>query len=398
VPPSPGAFDCPKCESFNLMTHPPTATARPSDRSNTFVPKSFNRKVKFASADGFQQAIKARVDRYFRYTRQSPRDCATMYLKTATILLWFFASWALLVFAVSNVWLAVALAISVGFAIAAVGFNIQHDGGHRAYSRHNWLNRIMGATLDLIGGSSYVWDHKHNTVHHTYANITGHDDDIEVGILARLSPHQPRYKFHRVQHWYLWVLYGLLPLKWQIWDDFYHVARGKIGNHPFQRPKGKELAIFIGGKIAFFSLAIGIPLLFHPFWIVFAFYALSQLVNGVLISIVFQLAHVVEDAQFPMPDPNTNKMDTHWAVHQVLTTVDFSRKNRLVSWFMGGLNFQIEHHLFPRICHIHYRKLSRLVEKTCKDFGIQYNAHRSFVAGVASHYRWLRQMGRPVGA
>jgi linoleoyl-CoA desaturase len=355
------------------------------------------RKLKFASADGFQQAIKARVDRYFRYTRQSPRDCAAMYLKTATILLWFFASYALLVFAVSNVWLASALAVSIGFAIAAIGFNIQHDGGHRAYSRHNWLNRAAATTMDLIGGSSYVWDHKHNTVHHTYANITGHDDDIEVGILARLSPHQPRYKLHRIQHWYLWVLYGLLPVKWQIWDDFYHIARGKIGAHPFQRPKGKELAIFIGGKIAFFSLAFFIPLLAgHSFATVFFFYALSQLVNGVLISIVFQLAHVVEDAQFPMPDPETNKMATHWAVHQVLTTVDFSRKNRLVSWFMGGLNFQIEHHLFPRVCHVHYRKLSRVVEKTCKDFGIQYNAHKSFLAGVASHYRWLRQMGQPV--
>ncbi len=352
-------------------------------------------KLKFSGADAFQKALKARVDRYFRFTKRSPRDCPQMYLKTAVVLLWFLASYAVLVFAPLTWWMSLPIAASLGLSIASIGFNIQHDGGHRAYSDRPWVNRLMGMTLDLIGGSSYVWDHKHNTVHHTYANITGHDDDIEVGFLARMSPHQKRLKFHRFQHWYLWALYGFLPVKWQLFDDFYNIARGKIGNHRFARPRGKDLAIFVAGKLTFYSLAFVIPALFHPLWMVIAFYALANWINGILLATVFQLAHVVEEAEFPMPEESTGKMPTHWAVHQVQTTVDFARKNRVLSWFLGGLNFQVEHHLFPRICHVHYPKLSRMVERGCKRFGVQYNAHKSFLAGVASHFRWLRQMGQP---
>jgi linoleoyl-CoA desaturase len=352
-------------------------------------------KLKFSGTDAFQKALKARVDRYFRMTKRSPRDAWQMYLKTAIILSWFALSYALLVFWAPTWWIALPIAASLGLSIAAIGFNIQHDGGHRAYSNRPWVNKMMGCSLDLIGGSSYVWDHKHNTVHHTYANITGHDDDIEVGVLGRLSPHQKRLKFHRFQHWYLWVLYGLLPVKWQLFDDYFNIARGKIGNYKFARPTGWNLAIFIGGKLTFMSLAFVIPALFHPLWVVILFYLFANWVNGILLAIVFQLAHVVEEADFPMPDAETHKMETHWAVHQVQTTVDFARGNRFLSWYLGGLNFQVEHHLFPRICHVHYPQVSRIVEKVCKEFGVQYNSHRSFFAGVASHFRWLRQMGQP---
>jgi len=351
-------------------------------------------KLKFAGSDAFHKAVKERIDRYFRMTKRSPRDVPQMYLKTAVILLWFFAAYAVLVFAPLKWWMAVPVATLLGLSMAAIGFNIQHDGGHKAYSKRHWVNRLAAMTLDLLGGSSYVWDHKHNTVHHTYANITGHDDDIEVGFLGRLSPHQPRLRFHRFQHWYLWLLYGLLPVKWQLFDDYYNIARAKIGNYGFARPKGRDLAIFIAGKIMFLSMAFVIPSLFHPFWMVAAFYLFANWVNGILLAIVFQLAHVVEEAEFPMPDEHS-KMQSHWAVHQIQTTVDFARKNRMLSWFLGGLNFQIEHHLFPRICHIHYPKVSRIVENVCKEFGIQYNAHKSFFAGVASHYRWIRTMGQP---
>jgi linoleoyl-CoA desaturase len=368
------------------MTAPAAAAAA--------VTKAPVAKVKFSGTDAFYKTLKARIDRYFRLTRQSPRDRPQMYAKTVIVLTWFFASWAVLVFAPLTWWLAIPVAALLGLSMAAIGFNIQHDGGHKAYSDKTWVNRLAAMTLDLLGGSSYVWDHKHNTVHHTYANITGHDDDIEVGFLARMSPHQKRLKFHRYQHWYLWLLYGLLPIKWQLFDDYYNIAKGKIGNYGFARPKGKDLAIFIAGKITFMSMAFVIPALFHPLWMVIAFYVFANWVNGILLAIVFQLAHVVEEAEFPMPDEHS-KMATHWAVHQVMTTVDFARNNRFLSWYLGGLNFQVEHHLFPRICHVHYPKISRIVENVCSEFGVQYNAHKSFFAGVASHFRWIRQMGQP---
>jgi len=352
--------------------------------------------VKFSGSDNFQKTLKARVERYFQFTGRSQRDCWQMYLKTAIIFCWFIASYVLLVFAANAWWQSVPLAISLGLSMAAIGFNVQHDGNHKAYSRHSWINRIMAMSLDLLGGSSYTWNHKHNTIHHTYANIADQDDDINVGFFGRLAPTQRRLGIHRMQHYYLWLLYGLLPMKWHFLDDFYDVARGKIGTHRFARPKGWSLANFIGGKVLFFSLAFVLPALFHPIWMVVVFYLLAFWVNGILISVVFQLAHVVEEAEFPLPDELTGKMPTHWAVHQVQTTVDFARNNWLLTWFLGGLNFQIEHHLFPKISHIHYPRISRLVEQACADFGLRYNTHRNFFAGVASHFRWLQRMGQPV--
>ena len=193
-------------------------------------------------------------------------------------------------------------------------------------------------------------------------------------------------------------MYGFLPLKWQVYDDFHDWAAGQIGGRQFARPEGWDLAVFLGGKTLFFSLALAVPLLMHPLWAVLLFYLTASLVQGVALSVVFQLAHCVEEAAFPLPQQDTGRMETGWAVHQVETTVDFARRNRLLSWFIGGLNFQIEHHLFPRICHVHYPALAPLVEETCREFGLKYAAHETFRAGVVSHFRWLRRMGRPSAA
>jgi linoleoyl-CoA desaturase len=190
------------------------------------------------------------------------------------------------------------------------------------------------------------------------------------------------------------VLYGFLAIKWHFVDDFYHVTTGHIGGHKIPRPKGKDLLIFVGGKVAFFSLAFAIPMLLHPWWAVLSVYAVGAFVSGVVLSIVFQLAHCVLEADFPEPPVNGERLPTEWAVHQVQTTVNFARRNRFLSWFLGGLNYQIEHHLFSRICHIHYPDLSKVVEETCREFGVRYAAHRSFWSAVASHYRWLVLMGR----
>ncbi len=316
-----------------------------------------------------------------------------MYVKSAVILANCFALYVLLVFIVHAWWLALPLAVLLGLALATAAFNIQHDGGHGAYSDRRWINKLASLTLDLLGGSSYVWARKHNSIHHSYTNVSGHDDDINVGVLGRLSPHQRRLMMHRIQHFYLWVLYGFLPVKWHIYDDFHNVLTGRIGGHRFPRPKGWELVTFVGGKAIFFTLAIGLPLLLHPWWFVLAVYGMVSFIQGVALSVVFQMAHCVEGADFPMPREGTGQMENSWAAHQVETTVDFARDNRLLSWFIGGLNFQIEHHLFPQICHVHYAALAKLVERVCEEFKVKYSAHETFVAGVASHFLWLRRMG-----
>jgi linoleoyl-CoA desaturase len=220
-----------------------------------------------------------------------------------------------------------------------------------------------------------------------------------MGFLGRLAPQQRRLGFHRYQGIYLWFLYGFISIKWHLIDDFYQVGRGRIGEHKIPRPKGKDLAVFIAGKVVFFSMAFGIPMLLHPWYDVLMIYGLAAFVSGVVLSVVFQLAHCVGEAEFPSPvyvEGVGERMQTDWAIHQVQTTVDFARGNRLLCWFVGGLNFQIEHHLFHKICHIHYPALSKLVEETCHEFGVRYAAQKTFVSAVASHFHWLVEMGKPV--
>jgi len=318
-----------------------------------------------------------------------------MYIKSAVLVLFFTTCYALLVFAARTWWQAVPLAILLGLCTAAIGFNIQHDGGHHAYSNRAWVNKAMATVLDVIGGSSYIWHQKHAVFHHTYVNITGHDSDIDVGIFGRLTPHQKRLAFHRWQHVYLWALYGLLVIKWQLFDDFRDVITGRVGAHRIRRPRGQDLAVFLGGKAIFFALAFGIPMLVHPFTVVLLLYVAAALVVGIVMSVVFQLAHCVEQAEFPLPNGDTGQIENAWAIHQAETTVDFARSSPVVAWLLGGLNFQIEHHLLPRICHVNFPAISKIVEKTCHDFGVRYTEHRSVWAGIASHYRWLRRMGMP---
>jgi linoleoyl-CoA desaturase len=346
----------------------------------------------------FQLALRRRVSEYFRTTGRRQRDCWQMYVKTSILIAGFAVSYALLVF-VAETWAhGVLLAILLGLFAAGIGLNVQHDGGHRAYSRHAWVNRLMAMTLELIGGSSYLWRWKHSVFHHTYVNIAGHDTDIDFGGLARLAPHQKRLAFHRWQHLYLWPLYGLLTIKWQCVDDFRKLLRGRIKRHRVPRPTGWELVIFVAGKAVFFALAFVIPLQLHSLTVVLCQYAVSGVVMGFLLSVVFQVAHCVEEAEFPAPRAGTGRLDHAWAVHQAQTSVDFCRRSRLVSWLLGGLNFQIEHHLFPRVSHVHYPAISSLVEQTCREFGIRYTVHPSFWAGIASHFRWLRRMGGPTAA
>jgi len=350
-------------------------------------------RLTFSRENAFHKELKRRVDDYFRNSDRSARDCPAMYLKTAIILSAFSGFYSLLVFVAGSWWQALPLAVLLAMSMAAIGFNIEHDGSHHSYSNHAWINRLAAMTMDLIGASSYVWHWKHVVVHHTYVNITGHDADIDIAFFGRLTPHQTRFKLHRWQHFYLWPLYGLNVIKWHLYDDFRDVISGRIGHTRMPRPKRWELLRFIGGKALFLILAFGLPLLMHRLWIVVLLYVLTVSLAGVVVSVVFQLAHCVEEAEFPLPQDSSGSMENAWAVHQVETSVDFARRNRVESWLLGGLNFQIEHHLFPRVCHINYPAISNLVEQTCREFGVRYGEHSSFRAGLLSHFRWLRRMG-----
>ncbi len=352
--------------------------------------------LKFSGDNAFHRELRRRVDAQFTRMGCSQRDSARMYLKTAIILGVFALTYVALVFFATSGWQALPLSIALGVATAGIGFNIMHDGGHQAYSKRRWINRLMAMTLDMVGGSSYIWQWQHGRFHHTWVNVAGHDSDIDLGALARLSPRQPRRPWHRWQHIYLWLLYGVTAIRWHLYGDFRDIVTGTIGERPFARPRGWELMAFVLGKLMFFTLAFGLPFVFHSVGAVVLFYTVTAAVAGVLLALVFQMAHLVEEAAFPVPREDSMQIDTPWAIHQLETTVDFARDNRTLGWLIGGMNFQVEHHLFPRISHVHYPAVSRVVKDTCREFGVPYLEHRTFAAAVASHYRLLRQLGKPV--
>ncbi len=351
--------------------------------------------VRFTNSGPFYVELKRRVRDYFDRTHGSPRDDPRLYLKTGVLLTWLGGSYALLLFAAAAWWQAAFLAVSAGFAVASIAFNIQHDANHGAYSRSRVANRALGAVMDLLGGSSYVWRWKHNVFHHTYPNIPGLDADIDQAPFSRLAPAQPRRPVHRYQHLYLWPLYGLLAFKWHFVDDFRDLATGHIGGQKFRRPGPWGLLWFLCGKAFFFTGAIVVPAMLHPLWAVLLLYGVAFYVASFVLAVTFQLSHCVCEADFLPTGEGARRKEIDWAVHQVQSTVDFARESRFLSWYLGGLNFQIEHHLFPRVCHVHYPALSRIVEATCREFGVRYRTNPTLRAALASHVRWLRQLGRP---
>jgi linoleoyl-CoA desaturase len=294
------------------------------------------KRLKFSDERKFQIALRSRVEEFFRTSSRKQRDNWQMYLKTIIILGLFSASYMLLVFVSKNIWIGMGLAIVLGFSMAGIGFDIQHDAGHGAFSNRPWINKAMAFSLDIIGGTSYIWHFKHAVIHHTYVNITGWDTDINLGSLARVTPYQRRLPFHRWQHLYLWPLYGFLAMKWQFFDDFQYIVTGKLGSHHIIRPKGFKLVAFITGKLVFFSWAILVPLIFHHFLVVLFFYAITVLILGTTLSVVFLLPHEVGQAQFPLPKKDSLTMESSWAEHQARVTLDYAQTTLRLPGFSAG--------------------------------------------------------------
>jgi linoleoyl-CoA desaturase len=340
----------------------------------------------FPPHSGFYAALRAAVARETASIERR-RDATSAYAKIALIGLCTIVCYA------AYLWLTGAvvmiLAAPLGLLLALIGFNVQHDGGHESLSRSRVVNRCAAFSLDLLGGSSYVWRWKHNFYHHSYTNIGGVDSDIEIAPVGQLATFHPRRRVHRYQHIYLWLLYGILPLKWHFVDDFRDVLRGQIGDMPMPRPRGIDLLLFLIGKAMFFATALVIPSLVQGVTLALTFYLVMSLVLGLALSIVFQLAHCVEGAAFC-----AGEAADEWARHQIATTIDFAPRSRFLGWAIGGLNFQIEHHLFPRLSHIHYVRIAPVVQRVCAEHGVAYRVHETFVAALRSHYRLLRENAR----
>ncbi|MFN5479589.1 MAG: fatty acid desaturase family protein [Chitinophagaceae bacterium] len=342
----------------------------------------------------FFNTLKAEVDAYFEKNGIKKTGNWRLYLKTAILLPSAVGLYLLLMF-VEMPWLLTAsLWIVFGFNMAAIGFNIMHDACHGSFSTRGWVNEVFGLTNNFLGGNAFLWKLKHNIIHHTYTNVDGVDDDINNMPFLRQCSSQPLKPVHRFQAIYMFFLYGFTSL-FMFFMDYIKYFSKKVYTTPLKPMDLKEHVLFWLGKLFFIAFYIVMPIILvgWKWWLIG--FVLSQFTLGLTLAIVFQLAHVVEHAEFEVAGTDPVKIENEWAIHQVKTTANFAFSNRFITWFVGGLNYQIEHHLFPRISHIHYPALSKIVSDTCSKFGIQYLYFHSTRAARASHGRFMHHMGRP---
>jgi linoleoyl-CoA desaturase len=342
----------------------------------------------------FFDELRARTDKYFKDKKINPTGNYKLYAKTVVLVSVALIIYSLLVFGNLPIWASLLLCAALGCSFASIGFNVMHDGAHGSYSTNKHVNNIMSYSLNLMGGSSYMWKVKHNVVHHTYTNIQGVDDDIAVGPLLRINEQQPRYWIHKFQHVYWVFLYGVTYFMWIFWMDFLKYFTNKVGSVPIRKMKLSEHIGFWLTKVIYLGIFLILPAYTQGFVATLIGYGVVIFVCGVVIASIFQLAHVVEGTAFPEPDPTSNKIEDEWAKHQVLTTANFATRNKLISWLCGGLNFQVEHHLFPKISHIHYPALSKIVRETCEDYNINYIEYPTLWSALGAHVRHLKTLGQ----
>lgn len=362
---------------------------------------SISKKVNFINTDQdkllFFATLRKRVDAYFRDNKLSKHYNSEMVIKTIVLLVFYIGSFAAIILLNSGFGVAALLWTVMGFAKAGIGMSVMHDANHGAYSSSSRTNYWLGHTLNLVGGSVFNWKLQHNILHHTYTNIVHMDDDVADKAIMRFSPHTKVKWYHKLQFLYAFVFYGILTLYWTVLKDFVqffkYIKNGT--NKNTRRQNAVIITKIILSKIIYVLVFFILPVivLHVPYQHILFGFLIMHFIAGVLLTVVFQLAHAVADTTHPVPDSKGNIENT-WAIHQMNTTANFSRKNRFLSWYLGGLNFQVEHHLFPSICHVHYPEISKIVKSTAGEYGVPYLEYENLSGAIRSHISVLRRFGK----
>jgi linoleoyl-CoA desaturase len=345
----------------------------------------------------FLPTLKKRVDNYFKEKKISKNANSFMIFKTILFLSLTVSIYAIILTSILPLLIQLLFAALIGMIMAFVGFNICHDALHGAYSPNKKVNKALGFIFNLIGANAYVWNITHNIVHHSYTNIVDHDEDIEIAPgLIRVSETDKIHKLHRFQQFYAFFLYSLTTISWFFRKDYLKFFKKNIGDsHINKHPKIEYFNLFFY-KLIYYFLFIALPLIVMDlnWWQFLIGFATMHIAESMVLGLVFQLAHVVENTEIRHANAN-NTVEDSWAIHQLKTTANFAPKSRLATFLCGGLNLQIEHHLFPKICHVHYPKISAIVKTTALEFNLPYNVNRTFFGALRSHYFFLKQLGRP---
>lgn len=356
-------------------------------------------KIKFPVKDRqeFINELRTKVASYFQVNQLSKFGNTDLVIKSVFMFSVYIVPYFLFITGTVNSFAGVLICwVIIGLGKAGVGMGIMHDANHRTWSKNQTVNKWMSKTMYLLGGFPSNWQHQHNTMHHGYTNIEGMDEDINPGPYIRISPHKPLLKVHKFQFIYAWFLYGLMTLMWVTTKDFIQLNRYRKEAVPLSgSPSYARLfIILIFSKILYYSVFVVIPMLVLPFswYLIIVFFLTMHFVTGFILTTIFQTAHVVTTSEFPLPDINGN-MENNWAIHQLLTTSDFAPRNKVLSWLIGGLNYQIEHHLFPNISHVHYPKIAVIVKETARKYGLPYYVQPGLVSAVSEHTRMLKKLG-----
>ncbi len=348
----------------------------------------------------FVKTLKARVAEYFESKQITKHGNAGMVVKTVSILLLYLVPLGFVISGfVSHPFLLFIMWVMMAIGMIGIGMSIMHDANHGSYSSNPKVNKALGYLINIVGGSAIVWKIQHNVLHHSFTNIDGHDGDIDTGGILRLSPNSKQLWIHRLQAFYAWFLYGMMTINWATFKDFLQFfdfrKRGLTvkGRGEFSM----QVTRMTIAKLLYWGVVLALPLWLNPaaWWVTLLFFLTMHFIAGVFSAIVFQSAHVVPDAEYPIA-PEDGKVEVSWFVHQLRTTCNFSPKSRVFSWFVGGLNYQIEHHLFPNISHVHYRKLSKIVQATAKEYGIPYHVYPNFMIVVWEHTKHLWRLGNSI--
>lgn len=357
-----------------------------------FTSLRFDRKI---DAD-FHRTLRARVNAYFTDNGIERTANAAMVFKTIFFIALYFAPYTVMMLGwVTNPWAFLGLWLAMGLGAGGIGFSIMHDANHGAYSTNKYVNMALGNLMNILGANSSIWKLQHNVLHHSFTNIDGADEDINSPSFLRFSPHQKLRPIHRYQHIYAWFLYGFMILLKVLYTDFKQAFHYRDIKLVKTRKAFVQLLMKISfWKVVYFAIFLVLPILVMPVpaWLVVLGFFVMHYVVGMVMAVIFQSAHVMPETQFPAP-PLSGKVDNNWAVHQLMTTTNFAPNNKILSWYIGGLNFQVEHHLFPSICHVHYKDISKIVRATAEEYGVPYNTIGRFRETVAEHARMLYILG-----
>ena len=347
----------------------------------------------------FFRTLNKRVNKFFKERNLKKTGDWKLYSKAIFMFSLLVVPFVIILTANLATWINICLLILIGISVAGVGMNIMHDGNHESFSSKKWVNKLMGGSIYLLSGNVYNWQVQHNVLHHTFTNIKGLDEDIEAGRVIRFCHHSKWFNFNRFQKYYSIFLYGLLTLNWAVTTDFKQTYQYLKKDLYYGKKPNKTLqwATLIIGKLLYYAIWVVLPMyvLDYTWWQVLIGFLIVHYTAGMILSIIFQLAHVVPATDMPLPDEKGNMKHT-WAVHQLYTTANFAPNSKIINFFTGGLNHQIEHHIFPHISHIHYHKIAKIVKETTREFGLPYNEYKTMFAAIVEHFRQLGDLGRPI--